>query len=56
MNQAVKEVCERARKEFGVIGQITQQQQDNLFETTKKALQNKGVTLEENPYRAAISR
>ena len=32
IDQAVKEVCERARKEFGVIGQITQQQQDDLFQ------------------------
>ncbi len=48
IDQAVKEVCERARKEFGVIGQITQQQQDDLFETTKRALQLKGVTLEES--------
>lgn len=48
IDQAVKEVCERAKKEFGVIGQITQQQQDDLFETTKRVLQLKGVTLDKS--------
>ena len=48
IDQAVKEVCERAKKEFGVIGQITQQQREHLFETTKVALQLKGVTLGES--------
>ena len=47
IDQAVKEVCERVRKEFGVIGQITQQQRDHLFEKTKMALQSKGVTLDD---------
>ena len=48
VDQAVKEVCERARKEFGVIGQITQQQRVHLFEKTQLALQSKGVTLGES--------
>jgi hypothetical protein len=48
IDQAVKEVCERVKKEFGVIGQITQQQREHLFEKTKLALQSKGVTLEES--------
>jgi hypothetical protein len=48
IDQAVKEVCERARKEFGVIGQITQLQREQLFEKTQLALQSKGVTLEES--------
>ena len=48
IDQAVKEVCERVKKEFGVIGQITQQQREHLFETTKVALQLKGVTLGES--------
>ena len=47
IDQAVKEVCERAKKEFGVIGLITQQQREHLFEKTQMALQSKGVTLEE---------
>lgn len=48
IDQAVKEVCERVKKEFGVIGQISQQQRDDLFETTKTALESKGVTLEDS--------
>jgi len=48
IDQAVKEVCERIKKEFGVIGQITQQQREHLFEKTQLALQSKGVTLEES--------
>jgi len=48
IDQAVKEVCERAKKEFGVIGLITQQQREHLFEKTQMALQSKGVTLEES--------
>lgn len=48
IDQAVKEVCERVKKEFGVIGQITQQQREHLFEKTQMALQSKGVTLEES--------
>ena len=54
IDQAVKEVCERVKREFGVISQITQQQREHLFETTKRALQLKGVTLED-PSTAAIS-
>jgi serine/threonine protein kinase len=48
VDQAVKEVCERTRKEFGVIGQITQLQREQLFEKTQAALQSKGVTLDES--------
>ena len=48
IDQAVKEVCERVKKEFGVIGQITHQQREHLFEKTQRALQSKGVTLEES--------
>ena len=48
IDQAVKEVCERVKKEFGVIGQITTQQQEQLFEKTRKALESKGVALEES--------
>ncbi len=47
IEQAVKEVCRRVKKAFGVIGQITQEQRELLFETTRRALQLKGVTLEE---------
>lgn len=46
VDQAVKEVSERVKKEFGVIGQITRHQREDLFETTKRALKPKGVTLE----------
>ena len=45
VDQAVKEVCERARKEFGVIAQITHQQREQLLEKTRQALETKGVTL-----------
>jgi len=45
VDQAVKEVCERAKKEFGVIAQITHQQREQLFEKTRQALETKGVTL-----------
>src|SRR5687767_2764355 len=48
IDDAVKEVCERVKKEFGVIGQITTRQQEQLFAKTRKALESKGVALEES--------
>ena len=48
IDQAVREVCERVKKEFGVICQITPLQREGLFTKTQEALQSKGVTLGES--------
>jgi hypothetical protein len=47
IDDAWKEVCERVKKEFGVIGQMTAQQREHLFETVRNALQVKGVIVDE---------
>ena len=38
IDRAVMKVCEHVRKAFGIVGQITEVQRDDLFEQTKNAL------------------
>jgi len=60
IDRAVMEVCERVRQAFGVLGQITEQQRNDLFDQTKsafesdltptaKALEAERVTLRKEP-------
>jgi hypothetical protein len=49
IDRAVIEVCQHVRKAFGVVGQITGQQRQDLFEETNSALEAERVTLEREP-------
>jgi len=49
IDRGVMDVCEHVRKAFGVVGQMTGRQRNDLFEETKSALEAERVALDEEP-------
>jgi hypothetical protein len=52
IDRAVMEVCDHVRRAFGIIGQITREQRDDLFDITQSALRPEHVSVEEQAVHA----